>query len=249
MVLLLGFRQNQRQGQTKRENKMKRLIKTATLMAGVGAMLCFAGCGSSENKPEEVVLKVLKTMQSGKADQAFFAKYCEEDTAKLFSGFGAQMTEALKGATFSVVYTFVDDDVAVVKIKQEGGQKPGESYYDAKKVDGQWKIAVNKEAHSDYQCISQKTISECVEALKAVFLKNDFSARYEERFTKKTWDGLMKSLKEDPLSPADKKEFEELLIKGFKIMKKHDGSVKLDDALPPLEFVDGKWKFNMDGKF
>ena len=35
---------------------MKRLIKTATLMAGVGAMLCFAGCGSSENKPEEVVL-------------------------------------------------------------------------------------------------------------------------------------------------------------------------------------------------
>lgn len=26
---------------------MKRLIKTATMMAGVGAMLCFAGCGDN----------------------------------------------------------------------------------------------------------------------------------------------------------------------------------------------------------
>ena len=232
---------------------MKRLIKTATLMAGVGAMLCFAGCGSSENKPEEVVLKVLKTMQLGKADQAFFAKYCEEDTAKLFSGFVAQMTEALKGATFSVVYTFVDDDVAVVKIKQEGGQKPGESYYDAKKVDGQWKIAVNKEAHSDYQCISQKTILECVEAIKAAVSKNG-DVKYKERCAKEFWEEMQGMAAK--ASPEEVKEMHKALngikIKGHKKSLLHDGAIEVECEMPGkdgsvshnsliLKMIDGKW--------
>ena len=145
-------------------------MKSATLLASVGAMLCCAGCNSVGDKPENVVLEVLKNAQSGNADQAFYNKYCEEDTAKLFALYGAKMTDALKGATFAVASVFIDDDVAVVKIKQEGGEKPGESYYDAQKVDGQWKIKINKEAHGDYYCISQKTISECVEAFKAALL-------------------------------------------------------------------------------
>jgi hypothetical protein len=231
---------------------MSKLIKVAMIVAGVGAMLSFAGCGSAENKPEEVVLKVLKTLQAGKIDQGFLSKYCEEDTAKLFSGFGAAMTKALKGATFDVAYSYVDDDVAVVKIKQNGGDKPGESYYDAKKIDGQWKIQVNKEAHSDYYCgPSQKSISECVGALKAVFLENDFNAKYGERFTKKTWEHLKKDLKENPLSPDERKKLEGLKVKG--INKRYDGSVEIetegDEGFPPLKFVDGFWKIDMDQKF
>lgn len=49
MVLSLGFSQTQKQGQNIKENEMKRLIKTATLVASVGAMLCFVGCGESNN--------------------------------------------------------------------------------------------------------------------------------------------------------------------------------------------------------
>ncbi|MBQ3341861.1 MAG: hypothetical protein IJG84_08190 [Kiritimatiellae bacterium] len=232
---------------------MSKLIKVAMIVAGVGAMLSFAGCGSAESKPEEVVLNVLKTMQSGKADQAFLAKYCEEDTAKLFAGFGAQMTEALKGATFAVVYANVDDDVAVVKIKQEGGQKPGESYYDAKKVDGRWKIQVNKEAHSDYQCISQKTISECVEAIKAAASKNG-DVKYKERCAKEFWEEMQGMAAK--ASPEAFKEMHEALngikIKGHKKSVLHDGAIEVECEMPGkdgsvshnsliLKMVDGKW--------
>ena len=232
---------------------MNKLIKVAMIVAGVGAMFGLAGCGSAENKPDAVVLKVLKTLQSGKADQAFFAKYCEEDTAKLFAGFGAQMTEALNGATFSVAYTFVDDDVAVVKIKQEGGQKPGESYYDAKKVDGQWKIAVNKEADSDYHCISQKTILECVEAIKAAASKNG-DVKYKERCAKEFWEEMQEMAAK--ASPEEFKEMHKALnaikIKGHKKSLLHDGAIEVECEMPGkdgsasrnsliLKMVDGKW--------
>ena len=113
--LALGPSSDSRQGQTKEKTTMKQLMKSAALLASVGvAMLSVAGCNSVGDKPEDVVLAVLKNTQAGKTDQAFLNKYCEEDTAKLFTTFGSQMTEALKGATFTVAYSFVDDDVAVV---------------------------------------------------------------------------------------------------------------------------------------
>ena len=187
---------------------MKKLMKSATLLASVGAMLCFAGCNSVGDKPENVVLAVLKNAQSGNADQAFYNKYCEEDTAKLFALYGAKMTDALKGATFAVASVFIDDDVAVVKIKQEGGEKPGESYYDAQKVDGQWKIKINKEAHGDYYCISQNTISECVEAFKVAFLKGG-TENHKERCTQ---EFLNKAREMVSKAPAEElKAFQEAL--------------------------------------
>ncbi|MBQ3315376.1 MAG: hypothetical protein IJG70_05385 [Kiritimatiellae bacterium] len=232
---------------------MKKLIKMAMVVASVGAMLGLVGCNSGGGKPEDVVLNVLKTMQAGKADLAFLSKYCEKDTAKLFAGFGAQMTKALEGATFSVVYAFVDDDVAVVKIKQDGGNKPGESYYDAKKVDGQWKIAVNKEAHSDYQCISQKTILECVEAIKAAASKTG-DVRYKERCAKEFWEEMQGMAAK--ASPEELKEMHKALngikIKGHKKSLLHDGAIEVECEMPGknggvehfsliLKMIDGKW--------
>ena len=232
---------------------MSKLIKVAMIVAGVGAMLSFAGCGSAESKPEEVVLNVLKTMQSGKADQAFLNKCCDEDTAKLFSGFGSEMTSALKGATFTVANVFVDDDVAVVKIKQDGGKEPGEFYYDAKKVDGQWKIAVNKEAHSDYRCISQRSIAECVETFKALLRAEEL--KYKDRCSKEVCAKF-----QEELSKMTPKELEEmrrsldgLRIKGHKkVTLDDDGVIEVECEMPRengimsdieimLKVVDGKW--------
>jgi len=237
---------------------MKKLMKSAMLLASVGATLCFAGCNSVGDKPEEVVIEVLKKMQSGTADLAFLNKYCEEDTAKLFSGFGAKMTAALKGATFVVANVFVDDDVAVVKIKQEGGERPGESYYDAKKIDGQWKIEINKEAHSDYCCISQKTISECVEAFKGAFSQNGDSM-FKERCTKEFWDKIREMVSKAP--SGELKEFQEsinaLRIKGHE--KDSGDSVGIAVEMPfkgvngqtyqeskklILKVYDGHWKLS-----
>lgn len=239
----------------RKKTTMKQLMKSAALLASVGAVLCFAGCNSVGDKPEDVVLTVLKKVQAGKADQAFLNKYCEEDTAKLFAAFGSKMTEALKGAMFTVAYSFVDDDVAVVKIKQEGGDRPGESYYDAKKIDGQWKVKINKEAHSDYYCgPSPKTITECVEAFKAAASKNS-DAKYKDRCTKEFWDEMQEvAVKSKPEEFKEmQRAFSSIKIKGQKKSVLHDDAIEVELEMPGkngmpthndlvIKIVDGKWK-------
>lgn len=253
---------------------MKRLMKAAVLPACVGAMLSIAGCGdsstpnldakdqakgiqkagvsSAENKPEEVVLNVLKTVQSGKADQLFLSKYCEKDTVEYLAGFGTLITEALKGAEFSVVYTFVDDDVAVVKIKQNGGRQPGESYYDAKNVDGQWKIQINANASDDYKCISQKSISACVEAFKEVVLKAG-DAKCKEMFTKESWDAVQGGIKNASAEELAKMQdaVGKLKIIGHKKSVLHEDAIELSCEMPNspkvdlvLQAIEGKWKIS-----
>ena len=246
----MGLYRIQRQGQSKEsETTMKRLMKSAILLASVGAALCFVGCNSVGDKPEGVVIEVLKKMQSGTADLAFLNKYCEEDTAKLFSGLGSAMIPALEGATFTVANVFVDDDVAVVKINQEGGERPGESYYDAQKINGQWKIKINKEAHSDYYCISQKSIFECVEAFKAAVVKDD-NVKYRDRCAKEFLDEL-------EIPPAEeldeiRKALKGLKVKGHKKSIIYDDSVEVECEMPGkdgktenfrliLKYINGKW--------
>ena len=126
---------------------MKRIMKVAALTACVGAVLCFAGCGAKS--PDAVALDVLKTLQDGKATPEYLAKNCTERTAGLFNMFGSMATEAMKGATLTVIDTQVNGDKAVVTIKQDGGEKPGTEKYDLVKVDGKWKLDVNKEESSN----------------------------------------------------------------------------------------------------
>ena len=168
----------------------------------------------------------------------------------LFVGFGAQMTEAIKGATFSVVYTFVDDDVAVVKIKQEGGERPGESYYDAKKVDGQWKIAVNKEAHEDYRCISRRSINECLEAFKAEVLKQGDQKSREMFFAEglATVQEVVAKIPPEELSKMPE-FFGKIRFEGYKKSILHDDAIEVKFKTPEgadlkltLKNIDGKWK-------
>lgn len=82
---------------------MKKLIKMATAVASIGAMLSFAGCGTKT--PDAVALDVLQTLQAGKITPEYLAKNCTTETAQFFSMFGAMAVEGLKGATFTVVGT------------------------------------------------------------------------------------------------------------------------------------------------
>lgn len=233
-------------------------MKSAALLASVGATLCFAGCNSVGDRPEDVVLAVLKKVQAGKADQAFLDKYCEEDTAKLFASFGSKMMEDLKGAMFTVAYSFVDDDVAVVKIKQEGGKRPGESYYDAKKIDGQWKVKINKSSHEDYYCgPSQKTVTECVEAFKATFSGN---VKYKERCTEvflgqvqqmiskapspEALNEVVNSLKELKIKGCGKPRGDSVSIELEIPMKGIHGQTYQEDMELILKISDGHWKLS-----
>lgn len=122
---------------------MNKLIRMATVVVGVGAMLGFAGCGAKT--PDAVALDVLHKIQAGKATPEYLADNCTAETAQLFTMFGAMATAATKGAEFTVVDTKVDGDKAVVTIKQDGGENPGTEKYDLVRIDGKWKLAVKKE--------------------------------------------------------------------------------------------------------
>lgn len=122
---------------------MNKLIKSAMMMASVGAMLCIVGCGAKT--PDAVAMDFLKTMQAGKATPEYLAKNCTAQTAQLFTMFGAVVTEDMKGVTFTVVDTKINGDKAVVKIKKEGGKKSGTEDFELLQVDGKWKVNVNKE--------------------------------------------------------------------------------------------------------
>ena len=218
------------------------------ILAGVGAMLCFAGCNSVGDKPEDVVLAVLKAAQSGKADQEFLNKYCEEDTAKLFAGH--EMIDTLKGAEFSVSSVFVDDDIAVVTILQLGGERDGFSYYDARKVDEQWRIQLNTKEDADSWCVSQKTIHECVEAFKTgICTKGE--VKYIKHSTLTFCTDLYLATSKLSLEKFEemKKALNGLKIKGYKRisdsiwveleMPWKDGSMKRGEL--EIGVRDGKW--------
>lgn len=122
---------------------MKRLIKAAMLVASVGAMLCFAGCGAKG--PDAVALDFMQKLSSGQADLEYLSKNCTEDTAKLFATFGDDAAKEIKGATFKVINTDIKGDKAVVSIEQTHADKKTVNKIDLVKVDGIWRIDVNKE--------------------------------------------------------------------------------------------------------
>ena len=149
---------------------MKRIMKVAALTACAEVMLGLTGCDAGSRKtPDAVVVKVLQAVQEGKASQEFLAENCTESTAALFTTFGALVQSAIKGATFTVSKTFIDDNIATVKIKQTGGEKPGEEAYYLKKIDGNWKLDVNKE-NPGKDCISQTTLKRLAMAFKSALV-------------------------------------------------------------------------------
>ena len=124
---------------------MKKLMKFAAMAVCVGTMLGITGCGSKS--PDAVAVEFLQTMAAGKADMDYLQKHCTQEAASLFFMVGKEAAREMKGATFTVVDTKIDGDKAKVSIKQNGGAKPDSKpqNVDLVKVDGEWKVTVNKE--------------------------------------------------------------------------------------------------------
>ena len=111
--------------------------------------LFFISC--SGNKPGTVAEKFLTNMESGNFEDA--KKYCDESTGKLLDmiiGLGGEKMkediEKNKGNIPEIKITRVEekDDKATVYYKQ--GEEEKESKLDLKKVDGDWKVSIDKES-------------------------------------------------------------------------------------------------------
>ena len=238
---------------------MNKLIKSAMMMASVGAMLSFAGCGSKA--PDQVTLDVLKALQEGKADQAFLEKNCTKETAGVFAMFGGMMKDATKGATWSASQTYIDDDIATVMIKQSGGERPGEEAYYLKKIDGQWKLHMDKE-NPGKDMISKKTASDLAQTLK-----NDvFISFNEQELSKNATPEFVKSMKEifgsaarAKMSEKEKKELQEFVNATFTVEEcsieknepesgviaiKFTAGGKTDKGKVKVKRVNGLWKLH-----
>lgn len=115
-------------------------------MAGL-AVLCFTGCSKG---PEDVAIKFSEAMAEVNIEKA--SKYANEDTQKLLKMFDtmadAEDKEKAKkegeGTTFKAVETKIDGDKATVKIESTKDGKTETKDVDLVKVDGEWKVAVNK---------------------------------------------------------------------------------------------------------
>ena len=116
------------------------------------ACAMFAGCGKAPEEaakvvpPEEVALDYMKSMQSGKVDEAYLKEHCTENAVKIIgellsSGKEGVMSE-LKGIKFSVGEVKVEGDSAKVTLTKEGPGGKDSDTIDLKKIDGRWKVDV-----------------------------------------------------------------------------------------------------------
>ena len=235
---------------------MNKLIKLVVIIANVWSMLNLAGCGCVESKPDDVVLEVLKALQKGKADSEFLNNHCTAKATDKFLEHEEKLQDQFDEAQFSVVSTVIDDDVAVVKIKvkditKEGSERETEKrHYTLKKIDGHWKLLSDEENACGNLCISQKSVTVCVEAFKAAILKDD-DGKTKERFTNECWDEL-----QDEMGKASAKYLARLqdAIQKIEIIE-HKKSALDDYAIEVacemhgnsngrliLKMHDGKWK-------
>jgi len=127
---------------------MNKLIKMATIVAGVGAMLCFAGCGS--NGPDKVAAAFFEKFAV--CDYDACTKYATPTTALLLETMKSmpieeklKMIKDTEGAKIEVVDTKIDGDNATVIIKitlKDGTVNTidGKDAVTLIKRDGEWKV-------------------------------------------------------------------------------------------------------------
>ena len=118
---------------------MKRFI-SFSLLAVCACLL--SGCGGSS--PDAVALDFMKAI--AKPDLKAAAEMATPETAALLN-MAASMgaAEAHPNAKFKVLSSSVDGDTAKVKIQMTDGDETEEEDIDLKKIDGKWKVAVNKD--------------------------------------------------------------------------------------------------------
>ena len=132
-------------GKTKRKiSQMNKLIKLATIVAGVGAMLSFAGCGDG-GSPDGVAKDVISCLKT--ADMEGVGKYSTGEFKKgilMLKGMmeGAEEKEVddfkkeFANKKYEIGQAVIDGDKAKVPVKIDGKDKP----ISLIKVDGEWKV-------------------------------------------------------------------------------------------------------------
>ncbi len=123
---------------------MTKLIKMAMIVAGVGAMLNFVGCGGG-GSPDSVAQDVISCLKS--ADMEGVSKYSTGDFKKgivLLKGMmeGAEKKDIdefkkeFANKKYEIGQAVINGDKAKVPVKIDGKDKP----ISLIKVDGEWKV-------------------------------------------------------------------------------------------------------------
>lgn len=129
---------------------MKKIkITTSSLLkvALIGILFFNVSC-TKENEAEQVAEKFLTHINNLEFKEA--KEYCDDKTAPMIG-----MMESLSAmakdlpkeekATFKITGSEIKDDVATVKYNQTKGGETKEEKLVLKKIDGQWKVSMNKE--------------------------------------------------------------------------------------------------------
>jgi len=124
-------------------------MKKLVAMLAILSMALFVSCGKG-NGPEGVAEKFLVSSTKGEFGEA--KKYCDETTGAMMGMAEGMMTpeqkeEAKKKEVkVEIISSEEKDDTAKVKYKlMAEGEEPIEKDLDLKKIDGEWKVTMNKE--------------------------------------------------------------------------------------------------------
>lgn len=127
--------------------KIKNVASSLLKVALLGVLLFNVSC-TKENEVEEVASKFLTHINNFEFKEA--KEYCDEKTGSMIG-----MLESLSAmakdlpkedkATFKITGSEIKDNVATVKYSQTKGNETKEETLILKKIDGKWKVSMNKE--------------------------------------------------------------------------------------------------------
>ncbi|MEL1243599.1 DUF4878 domain-containing protein [Flavobacterium sp. DGU11] len=118
-------------------------------MLAIMSITLFVSCGK-ESGPEGVAKSFIEHTTKGEFEEA--KKYCDETTGQMMGMAGGMMTPEQKAEAkkkdvkIDIISSEIKEDKAVVKYKVTAeGEDATEKTMDLKKVDGDWKVTMNKE--------------------------------------------------------------------------------------------------------
>lgn len=131
-------------------NTIKNIAGKAFLILGFLSFSFFASC-SNDSNPEAVAEKFLNHVNKGEFAEA--KEFCDEQTASLIGmmeSMAGSKKDELKdsGVKVEIISSEVNEDKAVVKYKTTGGKAgatAAEQSLNLVKVDGKWKVTIDKE--------------------------------------------------------------------------------------------------------
>lgn len=157
---------------------MNKLIKSAMMMASVGAMLCIVGCGES-NTPECALIKFLKSASAGDVAGYYESTYpSKNEIVKDPSKLNESEKEFVKAIILGMVKDLHLDGLRYLSTKMNGedeakvfamcdATKVTMSFV-CRKIDGKWKISADTD---DMQLVVDEVLSNGSKGAEAIVLK------------------------------------------------------------------------------